>query len=156
MQADYKLRCEWCNEFKRLTTHHIKNRLGERESVYVNGELKEVTARICRECHDEIERMYEFETRVVIDHGCKRENTLDGIRNNIYFRMGNIETRAKREETEYWLQKKMHKVHWKMKLDRSCHIGLYNTIERNRLPYRKLIMTLGIALNDIKVIKNRY
>ena len=81
-------RCEWCNKTNlHLTTHHIKDRLGEKESVWKGDELVEHTMRICRPCHDEIERLYEAETRVVLSHAFKRENTLSGIRNNLYLKM---------------------------------------------------------------------
>lgn len=148
-------KCEWCNTVRHLTTHHIKNRIGEKESVYIKGKLIEHTMRVCRPCHDEIERMYEFETRVVLHDPFKRENTLSGIRNNLYLRMADLDEQHKIDKAEYWLKKKMYVLHGRMHHDKSCRLGLYYTKERSKRPYRMLIMTIGIALNDIKVINSR-
>jgi hypothetical protein len=148
----HTLKCEWCNEVKNLTTHHIKNRLGEKEVVWKYGKFIQNTMRVCRSCHNEIEIMYELETKVVLKESFKKEDTLEGILHNMYFRMSNIDTKAKRCDTSHWIERKIVRTHRKLNNDKSCHIGLYNTIERNRLPYRTTIMTLAIALNDLKHI----
>jgi len=51
--------CPHCNKIKRLTTHHVKNRLGEKEKYYgKNNNIRNVHLWVCRECHDKIEEDY--------------------------------------------------------------------------------------------------
>jgi len=143
--------CEWCHETKHMTTHHIKNRLGDKEEIVRYGRFIPVTIEVCRKCHNEIERDYILLGKVIETKEYVRENTLHGIEHNLPIRMehmrrGNIGRRM----TKHWLELKMSKVYRRYLHDKSCHKGLYNTQYLNKKRYRVTIMKLAIALNDIQ------
>jgi len=150
-------KCQWCNEIKRLTTHHVKNRLGDREEFYGrNNNIRNMVMWVCRSCHDEIERDYELVGKVILIHDCERENTLSGIEHNIpvrlhYLKNGNMTYNI----TKSWLEKKIINVYRRSTHDKSCHMGLYNTQYNNTKKYRMTIMKLAIALNDTRLLYSR-
>ena len=48
--------CQWCNKIERLKTHHVKNRLGDKEEFYGrNNNIRNIMMWVCRSCHNEIE-----------------------------------------------------------------------------------------------------
>lgn len=148
-------KCEWCNKVKKNTVHHVKDRLGVKEEIYVNGHLVFTTMNVCRQCHDEIERDYELIGKVVTQQLFRREGTLGGIEHNIPIRMSYNRNKRERRNTRKWLQKKIQKVHGRLGHDKSCRSGLYYTQQMNIKPYRECIMKLAIALNDMRVIERK-
>jgi len=147
--------CEWCHKRRDLTTHHIKDRLGNKEEIIMNGYYIMLTMEICRPCHDEIERDYELTGKVTLEKSFMRENTLEGIEHNIYPRMSFLDQRKEHDikYTTTWLEKKIGDVYRMGRRDRSCNVGLYNTKIKNQEKYSKLIMKLAIALNDMHTMK---
>jgi len=148
-------KCEWCNKVKKITVHHVKDRLGAKEKIYINDHLVFITMNVCRPCHDEIEADYELTCKVVLLKKYVRENILGGIEHNIPVRMSYIRNKTECIYTRKWLEKKIRNVHGRLKCDKSCRIGLYYTRQMNTKPYRECIMKLAIALNDIRVIQRK-
>lgn len=139
-------KCFWCNQYKKMTIHHIKNRLGDKEEMYVCGRTVQLVIRVCRKCHNEIERDYELTGRVIPLEVYKKESTLKGIENNLYVRMSLLHDlgRDNRRLTKIWIEKKIDRVYNK---------SYYTT---NKQQYSNLIMKLAIALNDIHTLYPKY
>ena len=140
-------KCNWCNRDRKLTIHHIKNRLGEKEQIYKwNGKLIDVTTRICRPCHDEVELDYQLTGRVVLKTSFMRENTMKGIENNLYERMKFLDQKHEHELKfiNKWIDKKMSKVIGRARYDHGypLKIGLDK--------YCDLMTKLALAKNDIR------
>lgn len=137
--------CEWCHKIRDLTTHHIKDRLGNKEEILMSGYYIIQTMEVCRPCHDEIERDYELTGKVIPSMLFVRENTLYGIEHNLYPRMANLDQRKKHDikHTTLWLEKKINFVHKKSRRSQS----------ENKDKFSNLIMKLAIALNDIHTMK---
>lgn len=54
-------KCEWCGKRKKLTKHHVKNRIGDKIfTINKNKNLRPYVIPLCRECHDYIENDYIF------------------------------------------------------------------------------------------------
>lgn len=139
--------CTWCNEFKKLTTHHIKNRLGDKEEIYDSRmRLKFITMWVCRKCHDEIESDYILTGRVIPSEVYMKETTLYGIENNLYVKMSLLNDFGgdSRRLTKEWIEKKIDRVYNK------------SYYAHNKQKHINLIMKLAIALNDIHVLYPKY
>lgn len=149
--------CQWCNKIERLTTHHVKNRLGDKEEFYGrNNNIRNIMMWVCRSCHNEIEMDYELVGKVYRKNEYEKETTLGGIEHNIPVRMKYMKKgKMGRNMTKRWLEKKIFKVYRKSRHDRSCHIGLYYTQYNNTKKYRITIMKLAIALNETRLIYSK-